>query len=131
MVRFSLGLASCYPKDAAIEKWNRTYEFERNRQISVTDSFRLQEVKGVTSWNFLTCLKPRINNDGTITFSSNGIYKTDRDIILQYSAKDLDAQIQQVIIRPEDGYIWKTNLNRIIITPKSKKAQGAYQFIFR
>jgi hypothetical protein len=130
-VRFSIGLSSCYPKDAAIEKWKRTFEFERGNYISVTDSFKLQEVKGATSWNFLTCLKPRINNDGTITLSSNGIYKTDRDIILQYPAKDLNAQIQQVIIRPEDGYIWKTNLNRIIITPKSMKVQGAYQFIFR
>jgi hypothetical protein len=91
----------------------------------------LKEVKGATSWNFLTCLKPKINGDGTITLSSNGIYKTDRDIILQYPAKDLDAQIQQVIIRPEDGYVWKTNLSRIIITPKSMKDQGAYQFIFR
>jgi hypothetical protein len=130
-VRFSIGLSSCYPKEAAIEKWKRTFEFERGIKISVTDSFKLQEVKGATSWNFLTCLKPKINGDGTITLSSNGIYKTDRDIILQYPAKDLDAQIQQVIMRPEDGYVWKTNLCRIIITPKSMKARGAYQFIFR
>ncbi len=131
MVRFSIGLSSCYPKDAAIEKWRRTFEFERGNKISVTDSFKLQEVKGATSWNFLTCLKPKINSDGTVTLSANGIYKTDRDITLQYSAKDLDAQIQQVIIRPEDGYVWKTNLYRIIITPKSMKSRGAYQFIFR
>ena len=130
-VRFSIGLSSCYPKEAAIEKWDRTFEFERGNKISITDSYKLKEVKGVTSWNFVTCLKPRINNDGTITLSSNGIYKTDKDIILQYPAKDLDAQIQQVIIRPEDGYVWKTNLSRIIITPKSMNAQGAYQFIFR
>ncbi len=130
-VRFSLGLSACYPKDAAIEQWNRTFELERGNKISVTDSFKLQEVKGATSWNFLTCLKPKINSDGTVTLSSNGIYKTDRDIILQYSAKDLEVQIQQVIIRPEDGYVWKTNLNRIIITPKSMKTRGTYQFIFR
>jgi hypothetical protein len=130
-VSFSIGLSSCYPKDAGIEKWRRTFEFERGNKISVTDSFRLQQVKGATSWNFLTCLKPAVNADGTITLSSNGVYKTDRDIILQYSARDLDASIQQVIIRPEDGYVWKTNLSRIIITPKSMKAQGAYQFIFR
>ncbi len=131
MVRFSIGLSSCYPKDAAIEKWKRTFEFERGNKISVTDAFRLEEIKGATSWNFLTCLKPKINGDGTVTLSANGIYKTDRDIILQYPAKDLDAEIQQVIIRPEDGYVWKTNLYRIIITPKSIKTQGAYQFIFR
>jgi hypothetical protein len=131
LVRFSLGLSSCYPKDAAIEKLRRTFEFERGNKISVTDSFKLLEVKGATSWNFLTCLKAKINADGTITLSSNGIYKIDRDIILQYPARDLDAQIQQVIIRPEDGYVWKTNLCRIIITPKSMKTLGAYQFIFR
>jgi hypothetical protein len=130
-VSFSIGLSSCYPKDAAIEKWRRTFVFERGNKISVTDSFRLQQVKGATTWNFLTCLKPTINADGTITLSSNGIYKTDRDIILQYSSKDLEARVQQVIIRPEDGYVWKTNLSRIIITPKSMKDRGAYQFIFR
>jgi hypothetical protein len=130
-VRFSLGLSACYPMDAGIEQWNRSFEFERGRKISVTDEFKLKEIKGATSWNFLTCLKPQINGDGTITLSSNGIYKTDRDIILQYSAKDLDAQVQEVIIRPEDGYIWKTNLCRIILTPKAMKTRGSYQFIFR
>jgi hypothetical protein len=131
MVRFSLGLSKCYPADAAIEKWRRTFEFERGNKISVTDSLILKEIKGVTGWNFLTCLKPRINGDGTVTLSANGNYKTDRDIMLQYPAKDLEAQIQQVILKPEDGYVWKENLYRIILSPKSMKKRGAYQFIFR
>jgi hypothetical protein len=130
-VNFSIGLASCYPEEAGIEKWRRTFEFERGKKISVTDSYILQQVKGATSWNFLTCLKPTINADGTITLASNGIYKTDKDIILQYPVKDADAQIQEVIIKPEDGYVWKTNLYHIVITPRSMKPSGTYQFIFR
>jgi hypothetical protein len=130
-VSFSLGLSACYPKEAAIENWKRTIVFERGKKISVTDAFKLQEIKGATSWNFLTCLKPAIGNDGTIILASNGIYKADRDMILQYPAKDLDARIQEVIIKPEDGYVWKTSLYRIIITPKSMKDRGEYQFIFR
>lgn len=130
-VSFSIGLASCYPKEASIEKWRRSFEFERGKKISVTDSYILQQVKGATSWNFLTCLKPTVNGDGTITLSSNGVYETDKDIILQYSAKDLDAQIEKVVIRPEDGYIWKENLYHIVITPVSMKDRGSYQFIFR
>ncbi len=115
----------------AIEKWRRTIEFERGSKISVTDSFKLKELKGTTSWNFLTCLKPKINGDGTITLSENGIYKTGRDMIFQYPSKDLNAQIEEVIIRPEDGYIWKSNLYRLVFTPKSMKTRGACQFIIR
>jgi len=131
LVRFSLGLTACYPADAAIEKWERTFEFERGNKITLTDSFNLKEIKGVTSWNFLTCLKPRITKEGTITLSANGTYKTDRDMLFLYPAGDLDAKIEEVIIRPEDGYIWKANLYRVVITPKSMKTHGAYQFIFR
>ncbi len=130
-VRFSLGMAGCYPKDASIEKWRRTVEFERGNQISVTDSFKLKELKGTTCWNFLTCLKPKIKEDGTIVLLENGMYKTGREMIFQYPARDLDVQILQVTIRPEDGYVWKTDLYRIVLTPVSMKVEGSYQFIFR
>jgi len=126
-VRFSLGLASCYPRDAAVEKWNRSFEFRRGKELTVTDSFILSEIKGATSWNFVTCLTPEIR-DGVVLLRSNAMYKSERDLAIRYAAKEMDALIEEIELAPADGYQWKANLYRIVLVPKSMKSSGVYHF---
>jgi len=131
-VHFSLGLKNCYPAEAAIERWDRSYEFQRNGELRLTDNFKLQAIKGTTSWNFLTCLTPDIKEQGKVVLRSNENYKTDRDILLLYSGNELDAKIEEAITKPAgEGFQWRSTLYRIVLTPKKMTGKGECRFIIR
>jgi hypothetical protein len=131
-VRFSLGLKDCYPPEAAIERWDRSFEFVRGEEVTVTDNFELEKIKGTTSWNFLTCLTPDIKEKGVVVLRSNVNYKTDRDILVLYSGGELDARIEEAAASPEDrGYDWNGMIYRVVLTPKKMKEKGEYRFIIR
>jgi hypothetical protein len=127
-VRFSLDLTACYPAEAMLEKWNRSYQFVRAKELRVTDTYRLTEIKGTTSWNFLTCLVPEMTQSGMITLQTNGEYKADKKLRISYAGKELQARIEEIHLAPGDGYIWKSTLYRIVFTPVSMKKSGKAEF---
>lgn len=127
-VKFSLGLAACYPAAAGIEKWDRSFAFSRGDKLVVTDDFRLREVKGITSWNFVTCLKPEIKENGMVILRSNALYNTSRELRILYPGREMNAVIEEIILAPEDGFQWGANLHRIVFTPKEMPLNGMVRF---
>jgi hypothetical protein len=128
--RVSLGLelAGCYSRGAAIGQWRRNYDFKRGRELTIADHFKLTEVKGTTSWNFLTCLKPEVTESGVIHLRPDEVYLTDRDLVIRYQEKDLEVRIEKIPLAPEDGFVWQLNLYRIVFTPKQMEKEGEIRF---
>ncbi len=127
-VRFSMDISRCYPAAAAVDSWQRIYEFKRNKELSITDSYRLKEIKGITSWNFITCLKPQITSSGYITLSSNGKYSTDRRILLRFPNEEFSVRFEEIVMSPADGYQWESNLYRIVFIPNLVNFSSRYRF---
>jgi hypothetical protein len=130
-VRFSLELSHCYPEAASVDNWQRTYEFRRGKELAITDNYRLKEIKGITSWNFITCLKPQIMVNGYITLSANGIYKTDQRLLLRFPNEEFSVKIEEMALPPADGYQWESNLYRIVFIPNLVKFSSRYRFAFQ
>jgi hypothetical protein len=127
-VRFSMDISRCYPATAAVDSWQRIYEFKRSKELSITDSYRLKEIKGITSWNFITCLKPQITSSGYITLSSNGKYSTDRKIMLRFPNEEFSVRFEEIVMAPADGYQWESNLYRIVFIPNLVNFSNRYRF---
>jgi hypothetical protein len=129
-VRFSLSLAHCYLPDASIERWDRSFEFIRGKELRLTDSFELQQIIGTTSWNFLTCLSPDIRENGAVILRSNDNYRTDRDLLILYPGEEMDVRIEEASTAPAgEGFQWESTLYRVVFIPKKMTEKGKYRFV--
>jgi len=127
-VRFALDISRSYPSTASVDNWQRTYDFRRGRELVITDNYRLKEIKGITSWNFITCLKPQITADGYIVLSANGKYKTDRKLLMRFPNAEFSVKIEEIVLSPADGFQWKSNLYRMVFIPNLVNFSARYRF---
>jgi hypothetical protein len=95
------------------------------------DSYRLREIKGITTWNFISCLKPQISTNGFITLTANGKYKTDRVLLLRFPNADFSVKIEEIVLAPSDGYQWGSNLYRIVFIPNLLNFNARYRFVIQ
>ena len=128
IVRFSMNISHCYPNMAAVDSWQRIYEFKRNKELTITDNYRLKEIKGITSWNFITCLKPQITSAGYITLSSNGKYRTDRRLLFRFPNEEFSVKFEEIMMNQADGYQWESSLYRMVFIPNLVNFSNRYRF---
>ncbi|MDD4823520.1 MAG: heparinase II/III family protein, partial [Bacteroidales bacterium] len=71
-VTFSLDIAGAYPKEAGVESWKRTFSFTKNKQITITENYRLKEYKASTEIILMTCCEPIITDKGILLKTTDG-----------------------------------------------------------
>lgn len=71
-VSFSLDIARAYPEEAKVESWIRTFRFERNKRIDITEEYRLKEYIVPTEIILLACGKPQLTNKGILLTGKGG-----------------------------------------------------------
>lgn len=71
-VTFSLDIAAAYPQEAAVESWKRTFVFTKNKQITITENYRLKAYKAPTEIVLMTCCKPTLTDKGIVLKTTEG-----------------------------------------------------------
>lgn len=70
-VMLSMDIASAYPSEAEIKSWRRTWNFEVNKAITVTDDFSFAQGKGETYFTLMSAVPVSIQ-DGKLVVKGNG-----------------------------------------------------------
>lgn len=124
-VTFSLDIADAYPEEAGVESWKRTFTFSKNKQITITENYRIKEYKAPTEIMLMTCCEPAITGKG-ITLKT-----TDGERMLLFD-KSLTPVIEHIDIT--DARLltsWKPDMWRIRLKIQSTALQGTLSYTIK
>ncbi len=126
-IQFSLDLAKAYPQEAGVDFWNRTYTLKRGQNLSITDKYKLREVKGENYLNFLTCCQASILKSGVVRL------KTDSATVdISFNPKGLSPIIEEFDVNDKTVEIsWGKRLTRIRLKILSEKVEKNIELIFK
>lgn len=121
---FSMDISGAYSKDAAVEKWQRTYHLENSGGLTITDVFKLGEVKQVNQVNFMTWGKPDISQPGKIFIENQG-----KMITMDYNKTIFNATIEVINLTDSRlSNVWGKEVYRLSLTAKKTSLSGKYVF---
>lgn len=119
-VGLTIGIENAYPKNAFVDKWNRTYTLERGNGFIVEDAYTLKKYNGKTSINFLTPIQPKQGANGRLVFDIAG-----KSVFLDYDKNIVDCQIVPIVLDdPSFIHQWGRTLYRIELVLKSHSLTG-------
>lgn len=127
---FALNLASAYPEQAGVNKWQRTVRLNRGKNVVITDRADLKSPSPVTQ-HLMTSWPSEVRKPGEVIvhYSQNGLPK---DFIVRYDAKLLEATIEKVpLVSKEDQGIldkWGDTIYRINFKTISPLKSGQHTF---
>jgi hypothetical protein len=128
-MQFSLDIAGAYPEDAGVHKWLREINFQRGREIEVTESYELASVSGETSLFFMTTCIPATDQKGKVLLrEASGAFT----IELAYDSKQLEASSE--VIAVEDRRlrpVWGDQVYRVQLKVKKPKTKGVLKYTFQ
>ena len=121
---FSLDLSNAYPADAAVEKWQRSYQLEPNGELVIQDKFKLEKTKSPNEINFLTWGKPDVSVPGNII-----IEKEEIRLKLIYNAAQFDPVVE-IIPLPDKrlSNVWGEQIYRLSLKAQKIEMTGKYKF---
>lgn len=142
----SLSIASAYPKEAAVEKWDREIALDRKRnRVRITESFEMKPSSDklssdkassdklssdkassdkATELVLMTCGEPRQGGKGRILLQGG-------HVVLAYPASSLTASWEKV--QMADGIMkeqWHDNVYRIKLSLTAQKTKGRISYYF-
>ena len=127
VARLSMDIAGAYPDAAAVHSWKREVELIRDRGVRLVDKYRLQQVRGETSLNFLTLREIERVPGGALLKMPDGA-----DLLMAFDVESLQMQVEAV--RLKDAVMkrsWKQDvLYRISLHPRSKARAGTVEVTF-
>lgn len=123
---FSSDIAGAYPREAAVNKWIRSYQLDRGKQFIVRDNFELNVVTDKpTTLNFVTYCKVTETAPGSLRLEGDGF-----SLILKYDSKSLTPGIEfnEVTDSGLKRY-WSNGVTRIVFTFKNPAKKGKNEII--
>jgi hypothetical protein len=121
-VRFSMDIAAAYPKEAKVNKWNRSITFYRKGGIRVEEKYSLCEFKDTSAIVLMSCIKPIIKN-GTIFLDDHKI---------KFSQKKFDVYAERVCLSDKLLFSrWHDQIWRVVmkIRDTSPSNYVSYEFL--
>ena len=119
-----MDISGAYSKDAAVEKWQRTYQLENSGGLTITDAFKLGEVKQVNQVNFMTWSKPDISQPGKIFIKKEG-----KMITMGYDKTIFNATIEVIPLTDSRlSKVWGNEVYRLSLAAKKTSLTGKYVF---
>lgn len=122
--KLSLDISNAYPAEAGVQKWERTYQLNKNKGLMVEDEFVLDEAKANNVVNFMTWTTPNVQKPGVVILTIDG-----DQLQLKYNP-DLFA-VEVETIPQEDrrlSNVWGEQVYRLSFTAKKQATSGKYQF---
>ena len=123
--QLSLDLAGAYPEEAAVEKWQRTYQLEPKGGLVLLDEFKLKHALKPNQLNFLTWGKPDVSVLGTVILEKDGvkmkmIYDSDR---FEPSVETISLQDKRL------SDVWGSNIYRLSLNARKQQISGKYKIM--
>ena len=119
---FSLDLAGAYPEDAAVEKWQRTYNLE-TKGLIIVDDFKLIQTKKANQLNFLTWGKPDVSVSGIVILNKEGI-----KIKLTYDPALFEPSVETILLSDKRlSDVWGEQIYRLSLNARKMKLSGKYK----
>lgn len=120
-----LNIATAYPKEAHVEKWQRTVKLKRDKGVEITEDYELCEYVNASKAVLVCCGKAWLEEEGCITIDC----ETDVHHVY-YNSKELSVNIET--IQTDDRIInnaWQDRqLYRICLTLRSKDLKGKFSY---
>lgn len=125
--RLTLDLAKAYPAEAAVEKWQRTYQLELNGGLIIQDEFKLIQAKKLNQINFMTWGKPDVSNPGVIAIEKDGA-----KVKLFYNASQFKATVETIQLSDiKFTNVWGNSIYRLSLNARDIQLSGKYIFTIR
>lgn len=119
----TMDIAKAYPKEAMVNRWQRTIVFDRSKQrISLREEFSLLKDIAKQELNFICAEKPQVEK-GKLSWP-NGI-------TMVFNPKELNPVIEEKPLEDERiKKIWGQSIFRVKLVAINHTLNGAYQINF-
>jgi len=123
---FSLDLAGAYPQEAAVEKWQRTYQLQPKGGLVLQDEFKLKQTLNPNQLNFLTWGKPDVSVSGIVGFEKDGV-----KLRMTYDTNQFEPSVEIVSLSDKRlSVVWGDRVYRLSLNAKKMQLSGKYKITF-
>lgn len=124
-VTYTLDLSHAYPNDASVEEWKRTINLKRNKEVVITEQYRLSSFVQPSEVSLICCGEAKLIDSETVEID-NGKNKGR----IQFDCEQVTPVIEEIIY--DDNTIrnvWnKRKLYRISLIVKSHMLNGVVNY---
>ncbi|MHA4809451.1 alpha/beta fold hydrolase [Flavitalea flava] len=132
-MELQMDIASAYPQDAGVKKWNRTVLLDKLRnELSIHDEYILDSRSGILSQTFMTVCAADLSQPGRILFKVPG----GRSVQMDYDAKAWDIKKELMETNePDEKRIadnWgNRQIWRLLLVNKTREKKGAFRYLLK
>ena len=129
---FSLDIAGAYPEEAGIKTWRRSLMLDRRGQLTVLDSYELDEVRENLKMNLMTLRRPDIMEGGLIRLKEAEGIEGLREIFIFFDNDSFSAEIEEIPL--SDSRLrsaWGSRVYRILLTGRQTPQKGRIRLTVR
>ncbi|WP_455584252.1 heparinase II/III domain-containing protein [Bacteroides sp.] len=119
----SMDIATAYLSGAQVEKWIRSYSV-KNKKLTISDDFVLNETKTFNSIHFLTWGQIDLSEKGSVIIKVKG-----QTVELKYNPSVFDPVLESIHLN--DSRLrnsWGDTIYRLSLNAKSMSAKGKYVY---
>lgn len=124
-VRFSLDIAGAYPAEAKVDTWVRSFRFERNKQIEITEAYKLKACTAPTEIMLLSCAEPTLTEKGILLTGKGGTSH------ISYGSGLLPTVEEIEITDPRLHKNWGDRIWRIRLLIDNSSTSGHIKYVIR
>ena len=125
---FSLELQDAYENKSDIEKWQRSFVFDREKkEIRVKEDYSLKKCESI-ALNFLSAVPFILERDSLLMRAKNG-----KELRLFIDTERFNITTENIRVSDDDllGRMWDENLYRICLELKDPKAKGSISYTIK
>jgi hypothetical protein len=131
-VTFSADIASAYPAEAAVQRWQRRVTLDRRAPAAeLEDRYELKERKEPARLNLITPLRVDTSRPGEAHLRASA-EQGGSHYVLTYDARELHATSEETRLSDERlRRVWGDHVERIVLTTKGTGRRGGYRVVLR
>lgn len=119
----SLDIAGCYPADADVRTWKRTYRLE-GKSLKMTDRFEIGNPMARNEVVFMAWGKAEMTAPGVLKLVSGNVGAE-----LRYSDAAFDVRIEEISLDdPKLTGVWGRAVYRIVLTARKLQKRDVYRY---
>lgn len=123
--QISYNIDTAYPKNAAVNFWNRSYQLKTDKVI-ISDKFELSKSKAANEINFMLWGNAQILHDKV------SIEVQNKKMELTYDSKKFTASLDTIVLDDVRlSKVWGNQIYRLNLKAKSNQLKDSYQFIIQ
>ena len=124
-VTFSADIASAYPTEAAVRRWQRRVTLDRKASVvQLEDRYELKEWKEPVRLSLMTSLRVDTSRPGEVRVGDH--------YVIAYDARTLSPAAEEIPLSDEHlRSVWGDRVARLVLTTQGTALQGGYQVVLR